>query len=125
VYVLNLVLNFDVPNLKKRCRRFVSTTPCPRRFDLRLHIRREHDAGKTEPSSSSPCTTASVTLATGPRPTQTSGLPSCSFASAHRAVAPAPCPGECSTPIDMPNACLLLNILSTCLLLHITSSGDV
>uniref|UniRef100_A0A804N2G0 Saccharopine dehydrogenase-like C-terminal domain-containing protein n=1 Tax=Zea mays TaxID=4577 RepID=A0A804N2G0_MAIZE len=47
-----------------------------------------------EPSSSSPCTTASMTLATGPRPTQTSGPPSCSFASAHRAVAPAPCPGH-------------------------------
>jgi hypothetical protein len=46
----------DVPNLTKRCGRFVSTTPCPRRFDLRLHIHREHEAGKTESSSSSPCT---------------------------------------------------------------------
>ncbi|XP_020404073.1 uncharacterized protein [Zea mays] len=52
----SLSRGLDVPNLTKRCGRFVSTTPCPRRFDLRLHIHREHEAGKTESSSSSPCT---------------------------------------------------------------------
>ncbi|CAD6227980.1 unnamed protein product [Miscanthus lutarioriparius] len=29
--------------------RFVSTDPCPRRFDLRIHLRHEHEALKTDP----------------------------------------------------------------------------
>uniref|UniRef100_A0A804UM63 Fumarylacetoacetase-like C-terminal domain-containing protein n=1 Tax=Zea mays TaxID=4577 RepID=A0A804UM63_MAIZE len=58
----SLSRGLDVPNLTKRCGRFVSTTLCPRRFDLRLHIHREHEAGKTETSSSSPCTTVVAIL---------------------------------------------------------------